>query len=143
MLLQEQNYKKKMAKKSQLQQERKQQAEQRTQEKSDYKDYKKTHAGYCVYHIAKEGADLSEGYIGVSWNFQARKAEHLKHLELGCHVNYKLQSAYNKGEIDESSFVIVEANISKRTAYDQEYYLRRYKGMGWNIQKGGQFNRKK
>jgi hypothetical protein len=138
MILQEQNYKKKIAKKHEAIEKREHNALTRKQNLSNYKEFDKLHSGYCIYHICKSTKDTQEGYIGVSSNFTARKSEHLEHLYLGCHINYKLQKAYDNKEFDESNFYILKSGLSKESAYDEEYFLRKYHNVGWNIKKGGQ-----
>lgn len=138
MIFQEQNYKKKMAKKHEAIKKREADVSTRKQNKSEYKSSNNPQSGYCVYHISKVNGDTGQGYIGVSSNFEARKSEHLQHLKLGCHINYKLQKAYDNQQFDGNDIFILKSALSKNQAYDEEYSLRRYHNVGWNIKKGGQ-----
>lgn len=136
----ENKYKNNLDKKSQASENRIKNKVLRNLNKADYTEHAKSHSGYCVYHIGNDLSDLSLGYIGVTNNFGARKSEHIEHLKIGCHVNHKLQYAFDIGEINEESFRIVSSGLSKSEAYNQEYFLRSRRNMGWNIKKGGQYD---
>ena len=77
------------------------------------------------------------GYVGVSSNFTARKKQHLLHLKNKCHVNYKLQKAWDEGEFNEDSIQILASGLSRNEAYQKELSLRGRTNLGWNINKGG------
>ncbi|HCG8418242.1 TPA: hypothetical protein NJ548_003600 [Vibrio parahaemolyticus] len=105
---------------------------------SDYSVYKKEHRRFCVYQIAPQDSDISVGYIGVTSNFSARKAEHLMHLKEMCHVNKRLQEAWGNSEFTAQDFNVLDENLSRDEAYSLEYRLRPRRNMGWNIQRGGE-----
>ncbi|MFL0838134.1 GIY-YIG nuclease family protein [Vibrio parahaemolyticus] len=105
--------------------------------RSDYSTYKKDHRKFCVYRIAPQDSDVSVGYVGVTSNFSARKAEHLMHLKEMCHINKKLQEAWYNNEFTEQDFIILDENLSRYEAYSLEYRLRPRRNIGWNIKRGG------
>lgn len=103
----------------------------------DYEQHEKSHSEYCVYHIKHSNHTLLMGYVGVSNNFDARKHQHILHLKKKCHVNYKLQKAWDNGVFNEDSIQILFSGLSRGEAYGKEANLRGRKNMGWNINKGG------
>lgn len=103
----------------------------------DYNLHEKSHSKYCVYHIKNGNHSYLLGYIGVSNNFDARKQQHILHLKNKCHINYKLQKAWNDGAFNEDSIQILYADLSKADAYNREFNLRNRMNIGWNINKGG------
>ena len=82
-----------------------------------------------VYHIHTEGMGLGEGYIGVSVNPKARWAEHKRRKE-----NPYLRNAINKHEV---KFDIISVHDTVEDALWQEFTLRPFGRMGWNLVKGG------
>ncbi len=103
----------------------------------DYSDYEKSHSGYSVYHIRSGGHTTLLGYIGVSSNFEARKSQHILHLKNKCHVNHKLQEAWDNGDFNGDSIYVLYSGLTRHEAHEKEFNMRRYKNMGWNINKGG------
>ena len=90
----------------------------------------------CVYHIALEGWDLTQGYVGVSSNYFNRRNQHFRALRDGTHDNDKLQSAYNKyGSSLEMK--ILHNGISEYESYLLESRYRPIANMALNIRKGG------
>lgn len=86
----------------------------------------------CVYHISEPGAPLSEGYIGVTIDFDRRSKDHFTALKRGQHKNVILQEAYK------STFVITKIlEAPEEYSYDIESKLRPMPMMGLNIVAGG------
>ena len=72
---------------------------------------------YMIYNLVN-----GKSYIGSTSNFLKRKKQHLEMLEKGNHHSYKLQRAYNKGELKEFEFRILEKLLP--TATKKELFLR-------------------
>lgn len=93
---------------------------------------------HVVYRICLESTThkLSDGYIGVTSNYERRMNQHLNALTGGIHINKKLQSAFNS----DSHWMVGEvlySNLTKEEAYLIEHRLRPYQFIGWNIEIGG------
>lgn len=84
---------------------------------------------YYVYHIHTEGMGLDEGYIGISVNPQERWAEHKRRKE-----NPHLSNAIKKHKV---TFDIISVHENVKEALWQEYTLRPFDRIGWNLVKGG------
>lgn len=61
-------------------------------------------------------------YIGQTNNFKIRRTEHKKHLNKGIHSNIYLQEDYNKYDIDEFKFEILEIVETREAAIERESY---------------------
>ena len=64
----------------------------------------------CIYKIT----NLIDGkvYIGQTINYNRRKANHFRKLELGTHANVHLQRAYDKYGRDSFKIEIIELSQS-------------------------------
>ncbi len=74
----------------------------------------------CVYMIYN--LDNGKCYIGSTSNFTKRKQQHIDMLEKGSHHSYKLQKAYNKGELKNYEFRVLEKLLP--TCTKVELFLR-------------------
>ncbi len=84
-----------------------------------------------VYHIHTDGMGLDQGYVGISVKPKARWAEHRRRNE-----NPVLSRAIKKYG-DKVRYSILSVHDTLEEALWQEFTLRPFKGMGWNIAKGG------
>lgn len=86
---------------------------------------------YYVYHIAIEGSGLDEGYIGISVEPKERWS---RHKSQNSDSNPILKRAIRKYS---PSFRILSSFDSLEEALWQEFTLRPFERMGWNLTKGG------
>ena len=84
-----------------------------------------------VYHIHTDGMGLDQGYVGISVDPKSRWAEHRRRNE-----NPVLSRAIKKYG-DSIKYGILSANDTLEDALWQEFTLRPFERMGWNIAKGG------
>ena len=84
-----------------------------------------------VYHIHTDGMGLDQGYVGVSVEPKARWAEHRRRKE-----NPILSRAIKKygGKV---RYSILSVYDTLEDALWQEFTLRPFARMGWNIVRGG------
>lgn len=82
---------------------------------------------HYVYHIARPGMSVEEGYIGVSVHPKVRLGEHRR-------GDYRIGRALRKYP-DAEMTIIMES--SKFRCYATEKMLRPEKNIGWNIAEGG------
>ncbi|CDT62763.1 hypothetical protein VCR3J2_420196 [Vibrio coralliirubri] len=90
----------------------------------------------CVYHIALDGWDLTQGYVGVSTSYFNRRNQHFRALRVGTHDNDKLQRAYNEYG-SRLEMKILHNGISEYESYLLESRYRPELNMALNIRKGG------
>lgn len=86
---------------------------------------------WYVYHIKLEGMGLDEGYVGISIDPQRRWKEHHS-----SRYDYPLQRAIKKYK-DKILYIILGVFESEDQARWQEYTLRPFPQIGWNILRGG------
>lgn len=86
---------------------------------------------YYVYHICKEGSSLSDGYIGISTE---PKNRWVRHKAPNSDSNPLLKRAIRKYK---PSFKIIAVFDTLEGALWQEYTLRPFDRMGWNLIRGG------
>jgi len=86
---------------------------------------------FYVYHIAKEGAGLDEGYIGISSEPKERWS---RHKSKNSDSNPILKRAIKKHN---PSFKIIASFDTLEEALWQELTLRPFDRIGWNLTKGG------
>ena len=84
-----------------------------------------------VYHIHTDGMGLDQGYVGVSVEPKARWTEHRRRKE-----NPILSRAIKKYE-DKVCYSILSVHDTLEEALWQEFTLRPFDRMGWNLIKGG------
>lgn len=84
---------------------------------------------YYVYHIHTEGMSLDQGYVGISLNPKGRWAEHKRRKE-----NPHLTNAIEKYDV---KYTILSVHDTIEEALWQEFTLRPFDRVGWNIVKGG------
>lgn len=82
-----------------------------------------------VYHIHTGGMGLDEGYVGISVNPKERWATHKRGKE-----NPRLRNATQKHNV---KFSILSVHDTVEDALWQEFTLRPFDRMGWNLAKGG------
>ena len=82
-----------------------------------------------VYHIHTEDMGLDEGYIGISVNPKERWTEHKRRNE-----NPHLNNAIKKYKV---KFDIISVHEKVEDALWQEFTLRPFPRIGWNLVKGG------
>ncbi len=93
--------------------------------------------GFILYHIAPLGADLEQGFIGVTDNYELTQKICIEELTQGTNVDRLLQAAWHNKEFTQDDFRIIEENLSGRDACDKHVELRPRTMMGWNDTSGG------
>ena len=75
-------------------------------------------------------------YIGSSINISNRFIEHRKHLRKGCHINSKLQRAWNKYGEDSFVFSVIHLCPKDLLIRFEQFYIDRHRSVkeGYNIQ---------
>jgi predicted GIY-YIG superfamily endonuclease len=86
---------------------------------------------YYVYHIAKDGSGLDEGYIGISVDPRERWSRHKSKNSDSNPVLKRAIKKYNP------AFRIIASFDTLEEALWQEFTLRPFDRMGWNLSKGG------
>lgn len=86
---------------------------------------------FYVYHIHTGGMELDQGYVGISVNPTNRWAEHRRRKE-----NPLLSNAIKKHG-KEVKYKIIASFDTLEEALWQEFTLRPFDRMGWNLVKGG------
>lgn len=84
-----------------------------------------------VYHIHLEGMQLDQGYVGISINPLERWAAHSHRKE------NPILSASLKKHGQQIKHTILSAHDTVEEALWQEYTLRPFDKIGWNLVKGG------
>lgn len=89
---------------------------------------------YCVYWIRKEThTDVaSEGYVGISKNFEERMRAHKKNKK-----KTPLTDAIKSIGWDELVKEILVKEVTQQDALELEGKLRPVESIGWNLQRGG------
>jgi len=86
---------------------------------------------YYLYHIAVDGAGLDQGYIGIT---KYPKSRWSRHKSKNSDSNPILKRAIKKYK---PSFNIIAVFDTLEDALWQEFTLRPFDRMGWNLVKGG------
>lgn len=85
---------------------------------------------YCLYwiHYLEHTSPESEGYIGITKEFDKRKLTH----------STRAKSSHIKNRIDSGAvFTVLLENLTKEQAQQLEEKYRPSENIGWNIAKGG------
>ena len=94
---------------------------------------------FYLYHIARPGFDLSEGYIGVSRD-PARRLRH--HRRSSRRPEKKGRPVYEAMNRYPDVVMNIVASGSEKEIYDMEKSLRPNSNMGWNTIPGGYASRR-
>lgn len=86
---------------------------------------------WFVYHICLEGMGLDQGYVGISIDPVRRWKEHQE-----LRYTYPIQKAIKKYG-DKVFYRIIAVFDTENEALWQEYTLRPFPRIGWNILRGG------
>lgn len=97
---------------------------------------------YSVYwiHLDTEVDPYVDGYVGVTCDIERRFRRHRMHAVLMPDVkknSWRLYRAFREHGLDRFVFDVFLSNLDKWTAYNVEYALRPWKGIGYNIEHGG------
>ncbi|HEX8586138.1 MAG TPA: hypothetical protein VF680_17230 [Allosphingosinicella sp.] len=93
---------------------------------------------YCIYwihlleHTIQKGDEISQGYIGLTSNYEERIKSHKKNKKKTHLTNAIKKYGWNNLEI-----LILYDNLSLKDALMIEGQLRYKQNIGWNSQKGG------
>lgn len=85
---------------------------------------------YCLYwiHYLNQSDPMTDGYIGITKNFEQRVETHSKYTKYK-HIKNRIASG---AVID-----ILSENLSEQSAKQLEEQYRPYDNIGWNLTKGG------
>jgi len=97
---------------------------------------KRTTASLYWIHLPEHTDPASEGYLGVTNNFQARLKKHLNDILNNKHKNIHLTNAANKYGWDNLLKEVILTDI-EHNCYLKENELRPHINIGWNIATGG------
>lgn len=86
---------------------------------------------YYVYHICRDGSGLDEGYIGITVDPKERWSRHRSKNSDSNPILKRAIAKYNP------NFKIVASFDTLEEALWQEFTLRPFDKMGWNLVKGG------
>ena len=97
---------------------------------------------YSVYwiHLVDERDPFVDGYIGVTCDVERRFARHRAHAALVPDIkknSYEIYKALRAHGLDSFAFDVLCSDLDKWTAYNIEYALRPWKGIGLNTSAGG------
>lgn len=96
---------------------------------------------YSVYwiHLDTEVDPYVDGYVGVTCDIERRFNRHRIHAEerSSKRNTFPLYRAFRRYGLARFVFDVFLSNLDKWTAYNVEYALRPWKGIGYNIEHGG------
>jgi hypothetical protein len=87
---------------------------------------------YWIHHVDHIDP-YSEGYIGVTVNFDRRIKTHIKHVKKNDHLNEHLQNNL----LNENVKITILHEDEEEVCYDLERKYRPDLYIGWNISRGG------
>jgi hypothetical protein len=85
---------------------------------------------YCLYwiHYPNQKDPMSEGYVGITSDFDTRIKTHSKYTK-NAHIKNRISSG--------AIATILYDNLTEQQAKDLELFHRPEENIGWNIAKGG------